>query len=449
MVFSRFFRKDERPAETADDADAADDVVDDDAGDDQYVDEGEQQPEQWEETTWAERATRILPMGTSTGSKRPGALYGDADVEEPYGPTHYVRASGCMLELADGGTLIDCTMALGAVGIGYADPRVTRAALEAAGSGNVAGLPHALEIDVAERFCELVPCAEQVQFLKSGAEAVSAAVRLARAYTGRDVVVGSGYFGWHDWCSSTPGVPAQVQSLFRTVPFDDVEALERAVNEAGTRLAAIVLEPVVEEMPSKEWIARARTLADEKGAVLVFDEMKTGFRLAPGGYQDFADIKPDLAAFGKALANGFPLAAVCGRADIMAAAQRSWISSTLGGEAMALAAASVVLDLHQEGGVCERLADTGKTMRRIMQDAIQSSGIPGVTLEGLDTMWFLRFDDAAAEAHFVRAAARHGCLFKRGAYNFPSLAHDEEALLGVEAAASNAFVEVRRALEQA
>jgi glutamate-1-semialdehyde 2,1-aminomutase len=445
MVFSRFFKDKGAPApsdpEPEDEAPNADDATDD-------ADESGT-PEEWSETTWAERAASVLPTGTSTGSKRPDALYGDADIDDPYGPTHYTRATGCHIETSDGTTLVDCTMALGSVAIGYADPEVTRAALEAAGGGNVAGLPSVLEVDVAERFCELVPCAEKVQFLKTGAEAVAAAVRLARAYTSRDLVIGCGYFGWLDWSSTAPGVPASTQQHYKTVPFDDVAALTQAAADAGNTLAAIVIEPVVERMPSREWIELARALCDKLGAVLIFDEIKTGFRLAPGGYQDFADIKPDLATFGKALANGFPLSAVCGRADLMDVAKRTWISSTLATESSALAAAYVVLEMHREGGVCENLAKAGKEIRRVVGLAITSSGVKGVAMGGIDPMWLLAFDSKEAEARFLRSAVRHDVLFKRGAYNYASLAHDDDAILAIEAAASNAFVEVRRAMDGA
>lgn len=231
---------------------------------------------------WATRARRVLVRGASTGSKRVDALYG---TEQPDAPTHFVRASGCRIETVDGASLVDCTMALGSVALGYAEPQLTRAVIEALASGSVSGLSPALEVEVAERFCSAIPCAERMAFLKTGADAMSAAVRIARTYTGRDVVVGCGYFGWHDWWSDSPGVPAGTKHAFRSIPFDDVAALERAVSDAGSALAAIALEPVVERLPSKEWIARARALCDEKGAVLIFDEIKTGFRLATGGYQ--------------------------------------------------------------------------------------------------------------------------------------------------------------------
>ena len=395
---------------------------------------------------WAARAAELLPTGASTGSKRPEALYGTADHA---GPTHFARASGCRVETADGSELVDCTMALGAVAIGYGEPKITRAILDTVAQGTVSGLSHVLEVEVAERFCNVVPCAERVQFLKTGAEAMSAAVRVARAYTGRSVVIGSGYFGWHDWCSSQPGVPEGVRRDFRDVPFDNVPALEKAARDAGDQLAAIAIEPVVEQMASPEWIARARALCDASGAALIFDEMKTGFRLATGGYQQLAGVTPDLAAFGKALANGFPLAAVCGRAELMDCLKKTWVSSTLASEGSALAAAMGVLDWHESAEVCDELARIGGEIRTLVSGALKASGLSGVTFHGIDPMWFMKFETVEMEQRFVSLAAEHGALFKRGAYNFAALAHDEDALVDIEAAASNAFVAMREEQEGA
>jgi len=233
-----------------------------------------------------------------------------------------------------------------------------------------------------------------------------------------------------------------VKALYRSVPFDDVTALERAARDAGTQLAAIVIEPVVEQLPSEAWIAAARELSMSLGAVLVFDEIKTGFRLKPGGYQAVADVTPDLAVFGKALANGFPLAAVVGQRDIMEAARRTWISSTLASESVALAAAGAVLDWHENMDVCERLASTGAAMREAVTAAITASGVSGVSVDGIDPMWLLRFSDRRRETRFLELAASHGVLFKRGAYNFAAVAHDEETITEIESASSAAFVEL-------
>ena len=393
-----------------------------------------------DENVWRPRAAAIIPGGASTGSKRPDALFGDRGAELP---THFVRASGCRIETAEGRELIDCTMALGAVAIGYADDVVTQAVMEAAGNGNVCGLSPALEIEVAERLAEVIPCAEQVRFLKTGAEGVAAAVRIARAHTGRTVVIACGYFGWLDWSSDTGGVPESVRADIVRVPFDDVDALASAAKAVGQRLAAIVLEPVIERLPSAEWIAEARRACDDSGAVLIFDEMKTGFRLKVGGYQELADISPDIAVFGKALANGYPLSAVVGRESVMRAAADTWISSTLASETVALAAARAVLEWHGRAEVCESLGDIGAEMRGAVDRAIAASRIQGVQTDGLNQMWMIRFDSPDRETRFLELAVEAGVLFKRGAYDFPCLAHDEAAIAEIESAASSALVRLR------
>ena len=434
MVFSRLFKssRDAQPAGAdpqPDDTDSAGQSDDPDASD------------ALPDLTWHERALAVLPTGSSTGSKRMEALWGTADA---HAPSHFVNASGCRVTTVDDETLIDCTMALGSVALGYADERVTSAIVATLTGGNVAGLPHAIEVDVAERFCEAVPCAEKVQFLKTGAEAVAAAVRLARAYTGRTRVIGCGYFGWLDWCTGEPGVPDGVRSQYTTIPFDDLTALERAVTAAGSDLAAIVLEPVIEAFPSEAWIARARELATTTGAALIFDEIKTGFRIAPGGYQEYSGITPDLAVFGKALANGFPLSAVCGNAALMDTARKNWISSTLASEATALAAARVVLQLHSDKDICADLARAGADMRTAVSNAVRASRVPGISFGGIDPMWFLGFDSPELETRFLTAAAASGVLLKRGPYNFGSLAHDAETIHEIESCTSNALVEMRR-----
>jgi glutamate-1-semialdehyde aminotransferase len=224
------------------------------------------------------------------------------------------------------------------------------------------------------------------------------------------------------------------------VPFDDVDALERAVDAAGDRLAAIVLEPVVERLPSGAWLERARALCDARGAALIFDEVKTGFRVAAGGYQEVCGVTPDLASFGKAMANGYPLAAVVGLAPLMESARRTWISSTLASESTALAAALAVLDWHDEADICATLAETGREMRGAVDRAIEASGIAGVHTAGVDTMWLIQWDEPARETRFLSIAIAEGVLFKRGAYNFAAVAHDEEAIRQIEAAASAALV---------
>ncbi len=443
MPFRRFFERGAKDApavpadESTDDAAAVAEEEFEEGGEPEVIDHEDA------DASWRERAAAVLPTGASTGSKRPAALYG---AESADGPTHYSRAVGCRVADPDGNEYLDCTMALGSVALGYAEPNVTRAVVDAIAGGNVAALSNYREVDVAERLCGVIPCAEKVQFLKTGAEAIAAAVRIARTYTAHDLVVGCGYFGWLDWSSDdAAGVPEGTRRDFHRIPFDDVAALESAVAEAGGRLAAIVIEPVIERMPSSEWIARARELATASGAVLIFDEIKTGFRLKTGGYQAFADVVPDLAAFGKAMANGFPLAAVVGNRDIMDAARKTWISSTLASEASALAAAGAVLAWHDSVDVCASLWSIGADMKHAVTAAIEASGVEGITVDGPDPMWLFRFDRPGRERRFLELAAANGVLFKRGAYNYPALAHDDDALRDLERCASDTLVALRDA----
>ncbi len=438
MPFRRFFGRGQQPPPQPEETPA-----DDEAGEDEsWTDDGAPEADALGDDIdrdWRERASALIPGGASTGSKQPAAMYGSAEASAP---THFVRATGCHLVTVAESTLIDCTMALGAVSLGYADDAVTRAVMAAAANGHVAGLAHHLEVDIADRLCELIPCAERVRFFKSGAEATAAAVRIARAATGRTHVVASGYFGWHDWSNTSAGIPASVVVETSQVPFDDLPALERAVHAAAGNLAAIILEPIVEREPSEAWVEGARALCESTGAVLIFDEMKTGFRVRPGGYQVLSGITPDLATFGKAMANGYPLAAVVGRERIMQAATKTWISSTLAGEGTALAAAGAVLDRYAgEDDVCEQLAEIGRSMRSSVESAIKASGIRGVRVRGLDPMWMIHFEDPALEVEFLVRAAHEGVLFKRGAYNYASLAHgEEEVLVEIERVASSVFV---------
>jgi len=382
--------------------------------------------EQWPADDWRSRASAIIPGGSSTGSKRPDALYGsranDASV-----PSHYERAFGCRVWSTDGREFVDCGMALGAVGIGYADPAVTKAVQDAAASGSVSSLPHRLEVEVAEQLINVIPCAERVRFLRTGAEATAAAVRLARTITGRERVVACGYFGWLDWNSDAAGVPASARALVSWVPYGDVAALEASLRD-DTLPAAIIIEPLVHDIAPKAWLERARHLADQCGALLIFDEVKTAFRVRTGGVQALTGITPDLTAIGKALANGYPLAAVVGREDVMDAMQHTWVSSTAAAETTGLAAARAVLQWHEQLDVCERMATAGGVLQEIVGSALLEAPWVGVRAEGPPMMWRLTTDVPAQLDALVAAAASEGVLLKRGAYQFGAVAHDDDAL---------------------
>jgi glutamate-1-semialdehyde 2,1-aminomutase len=368
--------------------------------------------------------TELIPGFTSTGSKRPDALFGAG--AGPELRLRMARSSGCRVWDTDGREYLDLVMALGAVALGYGHPEVGRAAVQAVSDGVVGSLAPALEEVVAAELCRLMPAVESVRFLKTGAEAMAAAVRLARTVTGRERVLGCGYHGWLDWSQvGTAGVPTATAALFAELPFNDVERTRRLIRNAGDGLAAVAIEPVVVVEPTREWLDAVREETERVGALLIVDEVKTVCRLAVGGGTERYGIRPDLVVMGKAIANGFPLAAVGGRAEAMRAAGRTWISSTLSTEFVSLAASRATLGVIERERVPLHLGRMGERLIagfRALAERHDSS-ISGVG--GVPEMCFLQFRTEAASAAVARGCAERGLLFKRGAYNFVSLAHGE------------------------
>jgi glutamate-1-semialdehyde 2,1-aminomutase len=363
---------------------------------------------------------------TSTGSKRPEALFGDSASVR----LRMTRSSGCRVWDADGQEYLDFIMALGAVALGYGHPAVVEAAVRAVEQGSVGSLAPVLEEQVAGTIARLIPGMEQVRFLKTGAEATAAAVRLARVVTGREQVLGCGYHGWLDWCEqgSGKGVPDATRALYAELPFNNPGRSRELIRAAGDRLAAVVFEPVILEPPTPEWLAVLREETMRCGALLVADEIKTVCRLAVGGGCERYGITPDLIAIGKAIANGFPLAAVGGRAEVMRAVSRTWISSTLATESVSLAAAAAALDVMTSQNVPSRLARIGGRLLVGLEELAQRHPAVVAGARGLPEMCFLQYRDEATSSRVATWCAKHGLLFKRTAYNFVSLAHDEAAI---------------------
>ncbi len=254
-------------------------------------------------------------------------------------------------------------MGLGSVALGYGHPEVTRAVIEAVEDGVVGPLAPVLEEVVASQISGLIPWVEQLRFLKTGAEAMAAAVRLARVATGRDRILGCGYHGWLDWCQSAEGVPGATRAIYGELPFNDAAAARELIRGSGDSLAAVVFEPVILREPDPEWLAVLREETERLGALLVVDEIKTVCRLALGGACERYGIRPDLVVMAKALANGFPLAAVGGRRRVMDGVSRTWISSTLATEFVSLAAARATLDVMVARQVPAHLGRIGGRLR--------------------------------------------------------------------------------------
>ena len=370
---------------------------------------------------------------TSTGSKRPNALFG-VEAAGPGLPRRMRRSAGARVWDEEGREYLDFIMALGAVGLGYGHPEVNQAVIEAVERGSIGPLPPVEEEALAAELAELIPSLERIRFLKTGAEAVAAAVRLARAATQRDRVLGCGYHGWLDWCSREPGVPTMVRTLYDELPFNDIEQSVARIRAAGDALACVVLEPVVDAAPDPDWLRAVRAECTRSGALLIFDEIKTAFRLGPGGAAARWGGEPDLMVLGKAIANGFPIAAVGGRSDLMDQVDRTWISSTMATEFVSLAAARATIRVWTRERVSEHLAEQGARLYAGLEALVRRfpDRLGGVA--GIPEMCHLRFPDPADGMHVARGAAQRGVLFKRTAYDFVSLAHeaaDIDRCLGV------------------
>jgi glutamate-1-semialdehyde 2,1-aminomutase/spore coat polysaccharide biosynthesis protein SpsF len=290
---------------------------------------------------WA-RAERVIPMGTQTMSKSPTQFV------QGVSPIYLARGRGAHVWDVDGNEYIDYPMALGPVILGYAEPVVDDAIRAQLADGITFTLMHPLEVDVAERIVAMCPGVEAVRFGKSGSDAMSAAVRAARAITGRDRVLVAGYHGWHDWyIGSTTrnlGVPGATQALTTPFKFNDLDALNETLQRHGGEVAAIIVEPAGAEVPTPGYLQRVVDAAAEHGAISVFDEIITGFRIGTGGARTRYGVRPDISCYGKALGNGMPISAVAGSWRVMQAFDEIFFSGTHGGEALSLAAARSVHD---------------------------------------------------------------------------------------------------------
>jgi glutamate-1-semialdehyde 2,1-aminomutase len=365
-----------------------------------------------------------IPGFTSTGSKRPDALFGTRD--DLSLPGRMTRAAGARVWDTEGREYVDYVMALGAVALGYGHPVVSEAAADAIAAGVVGSLPPVEEEQLAERLSGRLPWLERIRFLKTGGEAVAAAVRIARVATGRELVLGCGYHGWLDWCQGrTPGVPQGTRAVFAELPFNDPERAREMIRYRADELAAVVIEPVIVSEPTREWLETLRAETEQAGAVLVFDEVKTAFRLAIGGAVERYGVRPDLVVLGKALANGFPLALVGGRADVMAAATHTWISSTLATESVALAAALATVAVFEGVPVCAHLHRVGTRLLHGLHRLCHEHPRVLTGVGGVAEMCFLHYANEDVSRMMASECARRGMLFKRTAYNFVSLAHDE------------------------
>lgn len=334
------------------------------------------------------RAKRIIPGGTQLLSKRPEMWLPD------HWPSYYSRAKGCEVWDLDGIHYYDMSiMGVGANVLGYAFDEVDDAAKEAIDRGGMCTLNAPEEVSLAERLLGLHPWAGMVRYAKAGGEAMSVAVRIARAYTGKDTVLVCGYHGWHDWYLSAnlvkgdpladvhlkglapAGVPRGLAGTNLIFHYNNIGEFERLIDENRGEIAAVIMEPIRNDDPLPGYLERIRQTCSDEGIVLVFDEITAGFRLCAGGSHLRFGVDPDIAVFAKGMTNGYPVSAVIGREEIMQAAQETFISSTFWTERIALAAAIRSIECYEKYGVAEIQEHVGRRVRDGWLEAARGTGV--------------------------------------------------------------------------
>jgi glutamate-1-semialdehyde 2,1-aminomutase len=411
-------------------------------------------PERWDEGARATaslmaRARAVLPYGGLDGIiHRP--------LFHPTGtfPQFAAAAEGCRLTDTTGRSYLDWSNGWGPVMLGYRFGPVERAIVDQLHAGPTLSLMHPVEVDVAELVCELVPSAEMVAFAKNGSDALAGAVRLARAVTGRDVILQHGFHGFHEWylCQfeDVQGIPEVLRPLVRSFPYGNLDALRAQLSDHEGRVAAVVMEPLNTFEPPPGYLQGVRALAHEHGALLVFDEVLTGFRTSSGGAQQHYGVEPDLTCLGKAMGNGMPLSALAGRRELMAMLPSIGLGLTFRGETLSLAAARAVLHTIASEPVNDHLAEVGTAMRMGFERTSREIGLPCQVL-GHPSRLTLGFEPSGEHpwerirAMFLREAMRHG-LITTGVL-LPSYAHDDRAVEESLEAMGRALQDVAAQLE--
>ncbi len=337
-----------------------------------------------------DRAREVIP-GAIPGIRSP-----DNFVPGAY-PTLLAGGHGGHITDVDGNEYVDLLLGYGPIILGHAETEVDDAAFRYARNGFCLNLPQPIMIELAERLTKLVPCAEQALFFKTGSDATTAAVRIARAHTGRQVILRCGYHGWHDWClENDPGVPQGATPTVESFIYNAPDHLEQLMRKHDGNVAGIVLTPIGHDFdaqitpPEPGFLEEVRGLADEHGVVLIFDEVRTGFRVATGGAQALYGVTPDLTALGKAMANGYPLTSLVGKRAVMESADATFISSTYFPNGMEMAAALQTLTSLTSNQVLKQIEKTGKALHDGYAEIVAETSLP-VTLSPYPQMPFLHF----------------------------------------------------------
>jgi glutamate-1-semialdehyde 2,1-aminomutase len=372
------------------------------------------------------RALELIPGGTQLISRRPTRYANGVS------PVYASRAKGARFWDVDGNEYIDWVSGIGAIVLGYCDPVVDDAVREQLARGTVYSINHELEIELAEELVRTIPCAEMVRYAKCGGEACAMAVRIARGVTGRDRVLFCGYHGWLDWYLAAnlaaeanlnahlfpgiepTGVPRSLAGTALPFPYGDLAALGQLLDDHKGQVAAVIMEPLRSESPPAGYFDGVQTLCRQHGAVLIFDEVSSGFRIRVGGAQEYLGVTPDMAVFAKAISNGYPMAAVVGRREVMEPAGRMFISSTYWSDTIGLRAALTTIRELRRRDVPAYLDRLGNELKRRLNAVAEETGL-AVRCGGLSVHPSLQFqtEDAALKGKlstlYIQEMAKGGC----------------------------------------
>jgi len=428
-----------------------------------------------------EEARRHLPAGASSNVR----VY----AHDPF-PILFQRGQGSRIWDVDGNQYVDLLSSYGATVLGHAHPALREAVSRQLENGSMLGTTTELEIEVAKKLESVVPCAEMVSFSNTGTEATMESIRIARAFTGRDKILKfeGHYHGHHDYVLFSvespsvvagleqapsklpyyPGIPDGISRTVVVAPWNDPAALERVLKRNANDLAAIITEPVMGSAgvipPKDDYLKSVRELADKYDVLLIFDEVLTGFRIAPGGAQEFYGVKPDIACYAKALGGGTPIAAVAGRKDVMGMIGPGKIGygGTYNGNSMCLAAASATLDelLRDDGAAFKHLHLTGAEIVEGLRELMKRYDQNGI-VQGIGPMFQLYFTEAkrilnyrhTLQSDFSKFRDFRNLMFHKGVYLHPdgsermmiTTAHQRNDVEWILAAAEDSLMQLHRA----
>lgn len=359
---------------------------------------------------WYERAKQIMFPVTQTMAKGP-SQYVDG-----VAPKYLTRGKHAHVWDVDGNEYIDYNMGIGPISLGYCYKAVDNAIKRQLQDGITFSLMHPLEVELSELIHRIIPNAEAIRIAKTGAEVCAAAVRIARAFTGRKKVLCCGYHGWHDWYIGTTsrgeGIPQEIKDLTATFDYNNIESLKAKLDE---EVACVILEPFIFEAPKEDFLHRLQALCQANGSLLIFDEMWTGFRVAIGGAQEYFDITPDLAVYSKAFANGMPIALLTGRKDVMRLFEKDvFFYSTFGGEALSMAAAMATIHEMIDKDVPSVLAKKGRKLKEGYNALATKYGLANITsCQGFDCRTIVTFNASAGDPLILKSFVQQE-MIKRG-----------------------------------